>query len=46
VLDTDLPPIEEAFSKSEIKTIPKATHWVHAEEPELFYQYVTEFLGR
>lgn len=44
VLDSDLPPLKIAFPLSEIKTIPNATHWVHAEEPDLFYKYVVEFL--
>jgi len=44
VLDSDLPPLREAFPNVVIKTIPNATHWVHAEEPELFYEYVREFL--
>ncbi|MDA3907147.1 MAG: alpha/beta fold hydrolase [Bacteroidales bacterium] len=44
VLDSDLPPIKIAFPQAEIKTIPNATHWVHAEEPELFFKYVYEFL--
>ncbi len=44
VLDSDLPPLKNAFPLSSIKTIPNATHWVHAEAPELFYKYVEEFL--
>jgi len=45
VLDSDLPPFKNAFPQANIKTIPNATHWVHAESPELFYEYVEEFLG-
>lgn len=44
VLDSDLPPLINAFPQSVIKTIPNATHWVHAEEPKLFFKYVMEFL--
>lgn len=45
VLDSDLPLIKIAFPQVDIKTIAQATHWVHAEAPDLFYTYVTEFLG-
>lgn len=44
VLDSDIEPIEKAFPQALIKTIPNATHWVHAEEPALFYKYVVDFL--
>lgn len=44
VLDSDLPPIKIAFPQADIKTIAKATHWVHAEAPEEFFNYVTDFL--
>ncbi len=40
-----MPPIKIAFPQAEIKTIPNATHWVHAEEPEMFFGYVEGFLG-
>lgn len=44
VLDSDLIPFESAFPQAIVKTIPNATHWVHAEEPRLFYKYVVDFL--
>lgn len=46
VLDSDLPLLKEAFPRSTIRTIPNATHWVHAEAPRLFYKYVVEFLKK
>ncbi|RLD37820.1 MAG: alpha/beta hydrolase [Bacteroidetes bacterium] len=45
VLDSDLPPLINAFPQANIKTIEKATHWVHAEAPEQFFKYVEEFLS-
>jgi len=44
VNDGDIPGINKAFPQNTLHTIPNATHWVHAEAPELFYQYVSEFL--
>ena len=44
VRDSDIPDINKAFPNHTLHTIPNATHWVHAEAPELFYQYVSEFL--
>ncbi|GAK96134.1 hypothetical protein JCM19294_2916 [Nonlabens tegetincola] len=36
--------IDHAFAKAELKTIPNAGHWLHAEQPQLFYQFVNEFV--
>lgn len=44
VLDSDLPPLKIAFPQVDIKTIANTTHWVHAEEPEVFFGYVEGFL--
>lgn len=44
VLDSDLSPLKQAFPQAVIKTIPNATHWLHAEEPKLFFEYVEDFL--
>lgn len=45
VLDSDLPDLQNAFPALLLHTIPNASHWVHAEEPELFYSYVIDFLN-
>jgi len=45
VLDSDRAPIEKAFPLAIIKTIPNATHWVHAEDPKLFHKFVVDFLN-
>lgn len=34
----------DLFPRAEIQTIPEAGHWLHAEQPELFYKSVREFL--
>ena len=44
ILDTDKMLIDHAFAKAELKTIPNAGHWLHAEQPQLFYQFVNEFV--
>lgn len=46
VIDEDIAPINEAFPDNQLHTIDGATHWVHAEAPDLFYQYVSEFLQK
>ncbi len=33
------------FPNASFKTIPNAGHWLHAEQPELFYQAIMEFAG-
>jgi len=40
----DLPRIKELFPDSQVITIPKAGHWLHAQQPELFTSKVLEFL--
>ena len=40
----DKPLIQAHFPNSEIKTIPNAGHWLHAENPTDFYKEVIEFL--
>jgi len=37
--------IRKIFPTSEIVTIPKASHWVHAEQPELLIKNLKYFLG-
>ncbi|MFK8067872.1 MAG: alpha/beta fold hydrolase [Gammaproteobacteria bacterium] len=36
--------IKKHFPKAEIQTIPNSGHWLHAEQPELFYQSLIDFL--
>ncbi len=42
--NNDLVIIDHAFAKADLKTIPNAGHWLHAEQPELFFKTVTKFL--
>ena len=37
--------IKRQFPKAEIKTITNAGHWLHAENPEEFYQAVINFVN-
>jgi len=45
ITDADIPQINSAFPLNKLYTIEGATHWVHAEAPDLFYKYVSEFLS-
>jgi esterase len=44
ILEEDIPVIRQSFPQATIKTIENGTHWVHADEPELFYEFVVDFL--
>lgn len=44
ILDDDFNIIHSIFTDSKIKTVSNAGHWLHAENPSEFYQYVSEFL--
>lgn len=42
--DIDALGIKKQFPKAQIKTVKNAGHWLHAENPEEFYQIVSNFL--
>jgi esterase len=44
--ESDWEPIRKLYVRAELKTIPQAGHWVHADAPGLFLQSVLEFLQR
>ena len=45
ILDTDWADIKSSFPKAELATIPNTGHWLHAENPTMFYDLVTTFLN-
>jgi pimeloyl-ACP methyl ester carboxylesterase len=45
IKDKDFDGILKHFPKSEIETIPNAGHWLHAENPKLFFDLVMGFLN-
>ncbi len=45
ILDGDIPAIKEQFPKASIETIPNTGHWLHAENPALFYQLSLSYLN-
>ena len=45
ISDNDLPGILYNFPSATLKTIENATHWVHADAPEEFYNLVKDFLS-
>ena len=44
ILDNDLPEIKKHFSNFELATIPNVGHWLHAENPKLFFEETIRFL--
>lgn len=44
ILDTDVPEIKKHFPNFELATIPNAGHWLHAENPKLFFEETARFL--
>ena len=43
ILDEDFEGIKTHFPKATIETIPNAGHWLHAENPKLFYELAFSF---
>ena len=43
ILDKDFDAIKQHFPDSNIETIPNAGHWLHAENPKLFYEMASSF---
>jgi esterase len=44
ILDSDFDMIKNYFPVSEIATIPNVGHWLHAENPKMFYELASAFL--
>lgn len=44
IIDEDFKIIKDQFPNSRIETIPGTGHWLHAEEPDIFYDMVMRFL--
>ena len=45
IKDEDLDQIEMHFPQADLVTIPNAGHWLHAQQPEAFFEAVTDFLS-
>lgn len=44
ILDEDFNEIKIHFPNSKIETIPNVGHWLHAENPKMFYELASNFL--
>ncbi len=44
IMDSDIEMIKKYFNHSEIKTVMNSGHWVHAEQPNAFFDMVLEFI--
>jgi len=45
IRDADWPLVQKLFPQAELRTIPNAGHWVHAEQPAAMLAVLNEFLG-
>ena len=45
ILDSDVPEIRNHFPNAVFETIPNVGHWLHAENPKMFYEMVLRFLN-
>jgi pimeloyl-ACP methyl ester carboxylesterase len=46
ILDTDVKQIKKHFPQATLQTIPNAGHWLHAENPKMFFEIVQQFLNQ
>lgn len=46
IQERDIQDIMEIFPKAEIKTVTNAGHWLHAENPNEFFDYSIEYLKK
>ena len=45
ILDTDIENVHLHFPQMQLETIPNAGHWLHAENPKMFYELASSFLS-
>lgn len=45
ITENEVPIVKAHFPKAQIETIPKAGHWLHADNPKMFYELVMGFLN-
>ena len=46
IADSDANLITAHFAKAQLVTVKSAGHWLHAENPDDFYDYVVSFLEK
>ncbi len=44
IIEEDIPAMKKNFNNMDLVTIEEGTHWVHADAPEEFYEFVSQFL--
>lgn len=44
ILASDKPEIDKIFTNSKLETVLKSGHWIHAEQPQQFFEIVSSFL--
>jgi esterase len=45
VRDNDMPSIEALFPQVQLVTVDQAAHWLHAEQPKVFFEQVMHFVN-
>ena len=45
ILDEDIKKIKNIFTKTELKTINNASHWIHAEQPKELIESIRKFIA-
>ncbi|MFN4886517.1 MAG: alpha/beta fold hydrolase [Bacteroidota bacterium] len=45
ILTEDIPEIKKSINQAAFKTLDRSGHWPHAEEPQLFYETVLDFIS-
>lgn len=46
IKEEDFALISSLFPNSQITTIPNSGHWLHAEQPDLFFQHVFDYIAK
>ncbi len=44
IREADMAQIRQLFPKAQVVTVPKATHWLHADNPQFLFQEVNRFM--
>ncbi|HMP28638.1 MAG TPA: alpha/beta fold hydrolase [Saprospiraceae bacterium] len=46
IIEEDFQIINTLFTNCNVQTIPQAGHWIHADQPDLLFKYISEFIQK